>query len=72
VNKQQTARKINSLVKLRMALAPLQDRAEMLALQLKQHGGGKSKRWIAIVMKMPKRTMVVKAHKQLRIFPRKP
>jgi hypothetical protein len=72
MNKQQIARKINKLVELRTQAAHLQDRAEMLTLQLKKYGGGKSKRWLAVLVKMPKRIMIIRAHKQLRIFPRTP
>ena len=69
MNKQRIARKINRLAKLKAEMRGLQDAAEMLTLQLLKHGGGESKKWTAIVVAMPKRTMIIRAHKQLRLLP---
>jgi hypothetical protein len=70
MNQKQMSRKINQLAKLKAKISKFNDAAEMLVLQITKHGGGESKEWIAQIVTMPKRTVVIRKHKQLRLFPK--
>lgn len=72
LNKAAVARKINAWAKLQAKLRPLLLRQHDLITVIKAAGGGESKKWIAQLVKQPRKVMVVKAHKQLRLVAKKP
>ncbi len=68
LNKQQIAARINRYARLRAQIAALENRAMSDAAVLKTVGGGESSKWRAALVTMPRRTMVIKRHKQLRLY----
>ena len=71
LSKRQIAVQVDRLVALRRRLASMQLRADTLSLQLLKVGGGESSSYVAKVVRMPRKVVVVKAHAQLRTY-RKP
>lgn len=71
LNKAALARKIDALARVKAKLRPLLEREHILTSVIKAQGGGESKKWWADVVKQPKKTVVVKAHKQLRLIKKK-
>ena len=67
LNKATIARKINAWAKLQAKLRPLLLKQHDLVTVIKAAGGGESKKWKALIVKQPKKIMIVKAHKQLRL-----
>lgn len=74
-DKKQIAKKINQLAKVKAAQKKLDDQALTLSLAIKHgikhKGEGESKHWIAMIVNMPRKTMVVKAHDQLHLIAKK-
>lgn len=64
--KQQLARQVDELVALRQSMSEIQAKADLLASNIKRHGGAESENFVAEVIRMPAKVMRVKAHKQLR------
>jgi phage anti-repressor protein len=67
LNKKQLAREIDAYVRLR-------NRAAKIVLDMARHsqmirraGGGESAKWVAKLVSMPRKVVIVKAHKQLRV-----
>lgn len=66
--KKLTAKRIDELALLKSQIAPHIAKIEELTLIVKDAGGGESSLWRAELVRMPKRVMVIKAHKQLRLY----
>lgn len=66
--KKLTAKRIDELALLKSQIAPHVARIEELTLAVKDAGGGESALWLAELVRMPKKVMIVKAHKQLRLY----
>ncbi len=60
---------IDELGAKRERLHALQAECDAISLFVLKHGGGEGSQYDALVVKMPKRVMVVKAHRQLRTVP---
>lgn len=67
-SKRITARRVDELAAIKTQISDLRAREEELVDILKAQGGGESASWLADIVRMPKRTMVVKAHRQLRLY----
>lgn len=70
LNQAQVARHVNRLAGLKAKIAKLQDKENTEVLVLKAAGGGESSKYIAKIVKVPEKLVVVKAHKQLRVYPK--
>jgi hypothetical protein len=70
MNKATIAKLIDQLGGIKAQQAHLATQAEVLVTQLKKVGGGESIYWRAQMVKIPKHTVEVKAHKQLRLYPK--
>lgn len=66
--KAQISHKIDYLAALRAQQSILTNKSQDLVLAIKEAGGGESKRFRALLVRMPKKTVVVKAHKQVRLY----
>lgn len=63
-------RKVDRLGELRRRLHALQRKADDIVSVLLRTQGGKGRRFVALLVPMPKKVVVVKAHKQVRTYPR--
>ena len=68
MNRKQIAKEIDSLARLKGRIAVLQIEEQKAVAILKKAGGGESVHWLAKLVKMPQKTVVIKAHKQLRLY----
>lgn len=69
LNKQQLAKEIDAYVALKARENALALQAARHAQMIKQAGGGESKKWRAALVKVARKVVIVKAHKQLRVYP---
>ncbi len=67
LNEKQIAKEIDALAKIKVKQAKLAVDAERHALVIKKAGGGESAKWIAKLVKMPRKVVIVKAHKRLNL-----
>lgn len=70
LNQTQIARHVNALAALKAKIAALQEKEHAEVLVIKAAGGGESDKFIAKLVKVPEKLVVVKAHKQLRVYPK--
>lgn len=70
MNKVILARRVNRLARLKAQISALENKAASDIEVLKKAGGATSSKWIAKIIKMPKRIQMIPAHKQLRLYGR--
>ena len=70
MNQTQIAKYIDRLAVIKARQALLDEKAELIVNTLKKEGGGESRKWRASLVRVPEKIVVVKAHKQLRLYPR--
>lgn len=68
MNLQQVAARVDKVAAAKQKIAKLEDSIAGDIELLKRNRGGESELWRAEIVRMPKRTMTVKAHDQLRLF----
>lgn len=66
----QVATRINRLAAIKSQQRRLEARANDLVLAIRAAGGGQSKKWDALLVRMPRKVVVVKAHTQVRLYAR--
>lgn len=64
----QVASRIDRLVAVRAKISALQSKSNDLVLAVLSAGGGESRRNIAKIVRMPRKVVVMRAHKQVRTY----
>jgi len=67
LNKQQLAKEIDAYARLRGKMAKIMVDMSRHAQLIRKAGGGESAKWVAKLVPMPRKVVIVKAHKQLRV-----
>lgn len=62
------ATRIDRLVAVRAKISTLHSKANDLVLAILSAGGGESRRNIAKIVRMPRKVVIVRAHKQVRTY----
>ena len=68
----QIAHRVNRLAALRARIRQLEAKANDCVLAILKNRGGSSSKWTAKLVRQPEKTMVVKAHTQVRLYPARP
>jgi len=68
MNKVTMAKIIDKFAAIKAKQAVLDMQAQLLSTQLKKEGGGESQQWRAALVRISAHTVIIKAHKQLRLY----